>query len=186
MREFNLPTETFIGGWYIDPDLCDKINHNIENCDRSFDYDIPRQYSWCDLGEFDDDLCEDYCKELLDVIDSYKRKFPLSHEELLMWGFTRPRIQIYKAGESYSTYHCENLGDSGTILRHLAFMTYLNDIDDGGGTEFLHQDLITPARRGLTLLWPAHWTHYHRGLVAPSQQKNIITGWCCFFPTDKL
>jgi hypothetical protein len=63
----------------------------------------------------------------------------------------------------------------------MAYMTYLNDINIGGGTEFLNQQLVTPAETGLTLLWPAQWTHYHKGVVAPTEVKYIITGWLCFY-----
>jgi hypothetical protein len=41
-------------------------------------------------------------------------------------------------------------------------MTYLNDVDDGGGTEFFHQRLVVQPRKGLTLVWPADWTFMHR------------------------
>ena len=55
-------------------------------------------------------------------------------------------------------------------------MTYLNDVDDGG-TEFLYQNLITPAEKGLTLIWPAGFTHTHRGVVSQTKTKYIATGW---------
>ena len=59
----------------------------------------------------------------------------------------------------------------------MVFMTYLNDVTDGGGTEFYYQNKITEARKGKTLIWPADWTHTHRGVVSPTQDKYIITGW---------
>ena len=61
-------------------------------------------------------------------------------------------------------------------LRHLVFMTYLNDVPDGG-TEWYYQDLKLPAEKGLTILWPADWTHTHRGIISMSTTKYIITGW---------
>ena len=59
-------------------------------------------------------------------------------------------------------------------------MTYLTTIKDGGGTMFTQQDVITPSIAGLTVIWPAGWTHYHHGIPAPLETKYIITGWCCF------
>jgi hypothetical protein len=41
-------------------------------------------------------------------------------------------------------------------------MTYLNAVEDGGGTEFFHQNLVVQPRKGLTLVWPADWTFMHR------------------------
>ena len=35
-------------------------------------------------------------------------------------------------------------------------------------------------RKGLTLIWPAEWTHSHRGNILTSGVKYIITGWLIF------
>ena len=51
---------------------------------------------------------------------------------------------------------------------------------EDGGTEFFHQNLSTPAKRGLTLIWPAYWTHTHRGIVSRLKEKYIVTGWINF------
>ena len=58
-------------------------------------------------------------------------------------------------------------------------MTYLNSVEDGG-TEFKYQNLITPAKKGLTLIWPAQWTHTHRGQISGTKEKYIVTGWFNF------
>ena len=63
-------------------------------------------------------------------------------------------------------------------------MTYLNDVDDGG-TEFMHQNIITPAVKGLTLIWPADWTHAHRGVISKTKEKYIITGWFSYLWGNK-
>ena len=62
------------------------------------------------------------------------------------------------------------------MSRALVYMTYLNDVSNGG-TEFLYQEFKTEARKGLTLIWPAEWTHTHKGIVSPDKEKYIITGW---------
>ena len=60
-------------------------------------------------------------------------------------------------------------------------MTYLNDVKNGG-TEFLYQNELNQkdAEQGLTLIWPAHWTHTHKGIISDEQEKYIITGWYNF------
>jgi hypothetical protein len=63
-------------------------------------------------------------------------------------------------------------------------MTYLNDVPNGG-TEFYYQGLKSPAKKGLTLIWPADWTHTHRGIVDDKNEKYIVTGWYNY-ETDKL
>ena len=57
-------------------------------------------------------------------------------------------------------------------------MTYLTDVvGEGGETEFYYQKLKIKPKKGLTLIWPSDWTHTHRGIPAPDEEKVIITGW---------
>ena len=63
--------------------------------------------------------------------------------------------------------------------RLLVFMTYLNDVDDGG-TDFLYQNLTTQAKKGKTIIWPAEWTHTHKGQISEKKEKYIETGWYNF------
>ena len=95
-------------------------------------------------------------------------------------GFAEPwNIQHYEPGEGFFNWHCER-GMHQTFQRALAFMTYLNDVDDGGETEWLYQERKLQPKKGLTAIWPTDFTHTHRGVVSPTQQKTIATGWFSF------
>ena len=58
-----------------------------------------------------------------------------------------------------------------------AWMTYLNDVEDGGCTYFPNFDLRFKPKKGTTLIWPSDWTHIHCGEVVNSGEKYIINGW---------
>ena len=78
---------------------------------------------------------------------------------------------------------CERTNPCGDVGRRLlVFMTYLNDVEDGGETEFLYQNLKVKPEKGKTLIWPSEWTHTHRGLTSKSESKFIVTGWFEFDP----
>ena len=49
-----------------------------------------------------------------------------------------------------------------------------------GGTHFKYQKLTTPAKKGLTLIWPTDFTHVHSGQITKEHEKYIITGWFGF------
>ena len=68
-----------------------------------------------------------------------------------------------------------------TVKRLLVYMTYLNTVKKGGHTEFLYQKLKIKPEKGLTLIWPADFTHTHRGNVVEEGDKYIATGWYCYF-----
>ena len=69
------------------------------------------------------------------------------------------------------------------LHRVFAFMTYLNNVNEGGTTDFLYYDLKVRPETGKTLIWPAEWTHAHTGSVVEGGEKYIITGWM-HFPAD--
>ena len=61
-------------------------------------------------------------------------------------------------------------------------MTYLNNDDDSGTTNFEYYDIKVKPEIGKTLIWPAEWTHAHTGSILKSGTKYIITGWIQFAP----
>ena len=77
----------------------------------------------------------------------------------------------------YHVWHCEQ----GTKLhadRVLAWTIYLNDIPSGEGeTEFLWQGLRVQPKVGTVSIFPAAFTHTHRGNPVYSCDKYIATGW---------
>jgi len=56
-------------------------------------------------------------------------------------------------------------------------MTYLNDDFVGGTTSFTHHNIDVQPITGKTLIWPAEWTHAHKGNIVESGTKYIATGW---------
>ena len=85
-------------------------------------------------------------------------------------------IQHYAPNEGYFEWHNERT-TTNSPERALVWMTYLNDVDDGGETEFKYQNLKIKSQKGKTLIWPTDFTHTHRGITSPTQHKYIITGW---------
>ena len=111
-------------------------------------------------------------------VDGYVNKF--QHlDTLTTFTLEAFNIQKYNPGEGFFPFHCENTGSGIGLLRVLAWMIYLNDVPDGG-TEFLYQDHIETAEQGKFLIWPAYWTHAHKGQISNTTTKYILTGWFSF------
>lgn len=77
----------------------------------------------------------------------------------------------------YHVWHFE--GDCRAHMsRVLVWTIYLNDIPDGEGeTEFLWQGVRVKPKAGTCVIWPAQFTHPHRGNPVYSCDKYIATGW---------
>ncbi len=185
----------FIGAWMIEPlSICDEIITYFEknkgqqkkgisgqevNLKTKNSIDItlsPKQ-----LNLAGNEVFKSYFESLFDCYKDYVFQWPFLEtfrEELHVGSFN---LQRYQSGQHFQKIHTER-ASLGTLHRLFAWMTYLNDVDsdDGGTTVFTHYDLEIQPKKGLTLIWPAEWTHAHKGNVLRKNSKYIITGWMHF------
>lgn len=178
----------FIAGWYLDDtSICDElIEYHRNSPDKregvmqgvdGAKVDTDKKDS-IDVALASMDLARKYILALNEVASEYIATYPQC-AQLVPWGVVEPvGVQWYRPGGGYKIWHFErdNSNDQNS-RRHLAFMTYLNDVEEGGGTEFLYQKLTVQPEKGLTLIWPSEWNFTHRGVVSETEEKYIITGW---------
>lgn len=92
---------------------------------------------------------------------------------------TAMKMQRTDPGGGYHVWHGEQSGGNHAE-RVLVYMLYLNTFggEDGGETEFLYQRKRVRPESNTVLIWPAAFTHAHRGnTVLGNQSKYIVTGW---------
>ena len=89
------------------------------------------------------------------------------------------KIQKTKPGQGYHVWHCEN-GSPDVCRRILAWTAYMNDDFEAGETEFLYQQYRYKPKQGDLMIFPAAFTHTHRGNPPIGGDKYIITGWVEF------
>lgn len=189
-HEINSKLDTFIGGWFLDDiTVCDILidyhNNNksvyqgrsYTNGESAINPEIKNSLD-CYM-DFNLNI-SNYRNQLQIVLESYIEKYPFCNA-YGPFDISEGTIQKYKPGGGFHIYHTERGSSKEPISsRHLVFMTYLNDITDGGETEFYHQKIKIKPQKGLTIIWPADWTHTHRGIPSPSETKYIVTGWYNF------
>lgn len=86
------------------------------------------------------------------------------------------KLQKTSIGQGYHIWHTENM-HMHSRNRICVFSLYLNDVKDGGETEFLYQSKRFKPIKNRLLIWPAGYTHVHRGNPPLSNDKYIVTGW---------
>ena len=86
------------------------------------------------------------------------------------------KMQRTRPGSGYHVWHCENSARA-QCNRMLTYILYLNDVEDGGETEFLYYPKRIKPEAGTILIWPAGFTHTHRGNQPLSGEKYVMTGW---------
>ena len=191
--EYELPFESFIGGWFIPTDICDQLVDLFHSTKESDIHEgmvgngkIDKYVKDSkDLVVHENSSClgfHSYRGLLQKVVNKYIDRYSQA-EPIGKIGFREGHnIQWYPKGGGYKDFHCErNNMDPINLCRHLVYMTYLNDVTGKGGeTQFYFQKLDVKPQKGLTLVWPADWTHTHRGIISPTETKYILTGWCSY------
>ena len=189
--EIDFKITDFIMGWEYDPRVIDDLT----------EYFMKNKHLWSD-GQTDEKIdkeCKDsqdctvkprfdhpfknYFECLQKSFDQYMEKYngkSLLKKIRLIEGIN---FQYYKPGQGFKRWHCERTGHDSSH-RVLVFMTYLNDVPNGG-TKFLYQNLTIPAKKGLTIIWPAEFTHVHKGQITHEHEKMIFTGWFSYTNNDK-
>lgn len=174
----------FIGIWKnaLDVEVCEKLIDFIENSDKQTSLNpssLQRKDQHCSLDS-DHDLAIVLNEKLGLCLDEYAKEY----SALLESDYSNPEIKLQKTEPcgGYHTFHCENVGMS-FCFRGLVWMIYLNDIPHNEGeTEFLYQKLRVNPEQGTLLIWPAGFTHTHRGNPVYSKNKYIATGWFYYTP----
>ena len=179
----------FIGQWFLEnKKVCDDLIDFYERSDNKqpgttlSNPVLEDRKKSTDLGIFPGDHIipevYNYLIELNKICEKYKKQYEfcnLTADWCISDGFN---IQHYKPTEGFYAWHCERESKKHPeSSRHLVWMTYLNDVTDGGETEWFYQNLKIKPQKGLTVIWPTDWTHTHRGIPSPTQEKYIITGW---------
>ena len=99
-------------------------------------------------------------------------------------------IQHYQQGlGGYPHWHSEQvpqIGHNEALHRVALYMFYLNDVEEGGETEFYYQQRKISPKKGTMVIAPASFTHSHRGNVPISNDKYIATSWIMFNRAEQL
>ena len=150
-------------------------NKKIESSEIHYSNKLIRQ----DFSIF----CSSHAKDLQELIGSRL------HNALLIYCdhfFTIQKVSIAsfevklqrtppKGG--YHVWHCEQ-DCVPHASRVLVWTIYLNDIPyNEGETEFLWQGIRINPKAGRCVIWPAAFTHQHRGNPVYTHDKYIATGW---------
>ena len=91
--------------------------------------------------------------------------------------FTCLKIQKTLPTEGYHVWHLEHGKGFDNEPRAFVFSIYLNDVEEGGETEFLHFSKRVQPKTGRIVIWPAGFPYVHRGNPPLSGEKYILTSW---------
>jgi hypothetical protein len=85
-------------------------------------------------------------------------------------------IRVYKKNEGYFKPHVDQ-DAGGNVTRIFAIIMYLNDVVEGGETEFPHYDIKVKPEKGKVLIFPCNYLFPHQGNMPISNDKYIATSF---------
>ena len=187
------PPEPHVNGhictWdnYVPPTVCDTL---IEQFDAQLEqgYLQPRStHHVADTQQFCVEwdqirqlrgraIVEPFLEHFWQCWAQYEQRFPqLQKSE--PWQILSMKVQRTLPEQGYHSWHYES-DTADNSRRVCAFTLYLNTVDAGGETEFLHQQTRVSAQKARLVIWPASFTHAHRGNPPlAGTTKYILTGW---------
>ena len=139
-------------------------DHFTINCNNDTSFDILSG----------DNIGLKFLPSITKPVNDYLKKFSLlGQERLLIYDVKAKKIPI---GGGFHKWHYEN---SGLEVSHrkLVVQLYLNTIEEGGETEFLYINKRIKAKQGRLIIFPAGFTHTHRGNPPIGQDKYILSTW---------
>ena len=183
----------FIGAWNLEDDnLCKEIinffeeNKNLQRDGVSGSGKNLEIKKTTDIVVNANDLKNEkfkclnkYINNLFESFKDYQNQWPFLKTLFKELHIGKFNIQKYSPGGHFAKVHTERSSISSSH-RLFAWMTYLNNVEDGGTTHFSHYDIEIKPEIGKTLIWPAEWTHAHNGKILNSGVKYIVTGWMHF------
>ena len=188
----NNQNPNFIGNWDIENDeLCNQmieffeknpdrqvkgqtaggVNENVKKCT---DITIRPE----DLADKKFQIFNTYFENLFQCFNDYKEQYDFLKTFVKKLHIGPFNIQKYYPGDHFNKIHAERT-DMSTIHRIFAWMTYLNDVEDGGTTDFDYYKIkVKQKLENFNLA--SRVTHAHKGSVLNGGEKYIITGWLHF------
>lgn len=137
-----------------------------------------------DFGLFFEQLSPDDAREIQKIVgenfERYKEEF-IGLERCGALVSHACKVQKTPPKGGFHNWHHEH-GPSFTSYRRVAvWLLYLTTHEDSGETEFIQQGLKVKPKKGTLLIWPAGYTHPHRGNPVYDKDKYIATGWFEFY-----
>ena len=108
----------------------------------------------------------DYAKRFSSI------EFIVTKEEIFL---SPPVVERVDPGQGFD-WHIDS-GPLGTHRRFLSALTYLNNIEKGGLTEFPLQHMALKPKQGTIVLFAPYWLFPHRGVPPMQETKYKMTAY---------
>jgi len=122
--------------------------------------------------------------DIIDVLENevtqhFEEEYPIIKDVYKGLFVSGAKLQKTRPSGGYHIWHSEHNTDPSSNRTLLAWGLFLNTFEegDGGELEFLYQSKRLKPTRNHLVVWPAGFTHMHRGNPPLKGDKYLLTGW---------
>lgn len=110
----------------------------------------------------------------VDVSELYMKELDVGQDFPAKYAFEEYRLKMYQNNGHDQFKDHVDVGDYNSARRFLVCFLYLNDVKEGGETNFPKLNYRVSPKCGRILVFPATWQWRHAGLAPKSNKKYII------------
>ena len=161
-----------------------EFNQKVLDVTKHYMVEYVRKYSHLLFGIMGSTIMNEHTGEITEITHDIVKDLPASTVHDLAGSNYRLapiNMQKYLQGQgAYHKWHSEisPTHPQGEILHRVLFtIFYLNDVNDGGETEFFYQQKSVKPKQGRLVIAPGGFTHTHKGHVPLSGDKYILASW---------
>ena len=132
-------------------------------------------------GDFWKEPREKFMGMMEEYVDRFKQNLNIETSDFPLV-IDRENIKIKK----YLPNDKDEIFKVDSEKRFVAFILYLNDVEEGGETHLPKQEIMISPRAGRMLMFPPFWTHPHAELKPVKEPKYIMMSYLhCRDTTEK-
>ena len=167
----------------LSSEMCDEImqtfNHNKDLHERYDSNKRPNftQFNFTKNRSCNVELHDAIAQEALQAIAEYKYDIKETSYWPQKYAFEQFRIKHYRndGNDQFDTH--VDASTHETSKRFFAFFWYLNDVEEGGETEFTNFTLKIKPKKGTLFMFPPLWMYPHRGNPPISNDKYLLSSY---------
>mgnify|MGYP003113931951 FL=1 len=143
---------------------CEFLINNLKNNIQG-SYGDPHNYNYCNVAYDDNEILSNLTKN---IIEQYTKLNPEINLTYNKWKLQNFKFKEFIPGNSYNKFHSEQSFNRPRILSILVYLSTHNC-----GTEFYNGEIIKSIK-GRALVFPAFWTHTHKGQPCPDNKHRYL------------
>jgi hypothetical protein len=169
--------------------LCEKLIEAYDSVSKEDPNYVRRKnevFDFAEINMLDHKAFSPYCKDMMILMQSVNKEYMKRTSSVLKnriegWenfkDFETPRVKRYEPNQGIFDWHVDS-ADAASSRRALVMFWYLNNVEEGGETEFdIGETISVKPKAGSVVCFPPYYLYPHKGCMPISGPKYVISSY---------